>query len=1003
MTSNRLLKALVLCPVLLLFAFAAQAQKTVTGKITDEKSGPVVGASVIAKGSTSGTTTDASGNFRLTVPSTSTALTVSYVGYLSQDVDISSSSEVTVALSPDNLSLADVVVVGYGTARKSDVTGSVASIKAKDFNQGVINAPDQLLQNKIPGVEVTNNNGLPGSATTIKIRGNNSIRAVNNPLYVVDGVPLDGRSARPSITLNTGGFGSTPDNNPLLYISPYSIAQIDVLKDASSAAIYGSRGANGVIVITTKKATAGEPRLEVGTDFGFNAGYMKKFEILDVGQFRNALTKYGANPDLDNGASVDALDEITQSTLSQTYNLALSGGNDVGKYRASFLGSRLNGFLQTSHLDKYLATFAGSYKFLDKKLGIDFNLIAGHVTESVPLVSNTAGSQGNLISSALSWNPTTNFTDEKGIYNYPTNGSGNPMALLKAYSDISNTNSFLGNISASYKLLPNLEYKFLYAINHSTGHREANIDGFIQGYSGLSGQGFGAIADAFLTSQTFTHTLNYNANLTSNLKMDAVAGYEYWTTDYRNENVSAVGFNINLDQNNLVPIKYTDILQNGNTQNPPTVFVQPSTELQSVFGRVNFNLSNKYYLTGTLRADGSSKFGENNKYGYFPSLGAKWIMSNEGFLSGGNFISTLALRGSWGITGNQEFPAGASQEQFAFTAYNTASQVNVANPNLKWEQTESYNIGVDFGLMNNRISGTIDYYYKNTSDVLFQSTAIQPAPASIYYINLPANLINKGIEFGLGATVISKPKFSWDLGFNIAYNKNNLENFLAPGTDIPLQILTGQINGQGVSGTLGQIITNDQPVNEFYLKPFGGFDKDGNQVGEGDQPLTSLNPIFAGDPNPHTIYGVSTTLRYNKLSLTINAGGAGGYLVYNNTATSITNIAGIINGRNIDQNAYNSPEMPTSSVGASTRFLEKGDYFKIRNARVQYAFGDLGNYIKNLNVYVSGTNLLVITGFSGFDPEVNIDKSNNGYPSRSIEYIPYPTPRIITFGLNFSL
>ncbi len=1007
MNSNRFLKALVLCPLLLLIAVISHAQtKTISGKILDEKGNPVVGASVVPKGGKGGTTTDATGHYNLIAPAATTTVVVSYVGYASQNVDVTSSSDVSVSLTPDNSNLTDVVVIGYGTARKQDVTGSVVSLKAKNFNQGVISAPDQLLQNKIPGVEVTNNNGMPGSATTIKIRGNNSIRAVNNPLYVIDGVPLDGRTARPSVNLGTGGFGTTPDDNPLLYINPYDIAQIDVLKDASAAAIYGSRGANGVIVITTKKSTTQGTKLEFGSQFGFNAGYLKKFDVLDAGQFRSALHKYSLDTltnSLDHGGSENALKEITQSTLSQTYSLGLSGGTDDAHYRASFLGSGVNGFIKNSELDKYIGSFSGSYKFLDKRLSIDFSMIAGHITENTPLVSNTAGSQGNLVSAALQWNPTTPFTDANGQYIFPTNGSGNPLAFLQGYNDIANTNAYLGNISASYKLLKNLQYKFLYAINHSTGTRQTNIDGFIQGISPITGAGFGVVSSAALTSQDFQHTLSYNANLTSNIKLDAVAGFEYWRTTYSNSNFSALGFNFNLDQNNLVKTQYSQLLQNGKTQNLPGIFVEPKTEIQSVFGRINLNFLDRYYITATMRADGSSKFGKNNRYGYFPSVGGKWLISNEDFVKNSTVISSLALRASWGITGNQEFPAGASEEQFSFFSYNAAGQVNVPNPNLQWEQTNSYNFGLDYGILKNRISGSFDYYNKNTTDILFQSIAIQPGPAAVAYQNLSAHLINKGVEFSIGATVISKKNFSWDLGFNIANNTNKLTKFYAPGTKTPVQIFTGQINGQGVSGTLGQIITNNEPVNEFYLKPFGGFDKNGNQVGLDSMPLTSEKPIFAGDPNPHTVYGVSTTLRYEKLSLTVNAGGAGGYVIYNNTATDVTNISGIVGGRNIDLNAYNSAERTSSSVGASTRFLESGNYFKLRNATLNYSFGSLGAYIKDLSLYVSGTNLFVITKFSGFDPEVNVDKSSNGYPSRSIEYIPYPTPRIITFGLNFSL
>ncbi|MDE3234616.1 MAG: SusC/RagA family TonB-linked outer membrane protein [Bacteroidota bacterium] len=979
----------IVCLCVALFTTAAFAQtKVVTGKVTDSKDGSAIqGASILVKGTKIGTQTGADGTFKISVPASAKTLTISSLGYEEQQVAIQDNLMVALAATSQNLN--DVVVIGYGTARKKDITGAVASLQSKDFNQGVITTPNQLLQNKVAGLEVTNNTGQPGGATTIKIRGNNSIRASNNPLYVIDGVPLDGRSARPGISTT---FGVSPDADPLIFLNPNDIASIDVLKDASSTAIYGSRGANGVIVITTKTGSAGAPKLEFGTSIGFNAGLMKKFDVLSAGEFRSALNKYGITGQ-DMGSTVDAFNQIKNTNLTQNYSLAMSGGNENGRFRASFLGSSTNGYIKNSSLDKYVGNFAGQYKFLDKRLTLTFNLTAGHTTESLVPVANTSGSQGNIISSVLQWNPTQAMTDASGNFIYPTNGSGNPLAFLAATNDMASVNSILGNISASYKLSKNLEYKFMYALNNSTGARNTNLYGFLQGISGVSSLGFGAISNARLTSQTFDHTLTYKTDLTRSLHMDAVVGYEYWKSDYNNNAISASGFNTNLTQGNIT-LPYTSMLQDGNQQNLPSVYVDPTIELQSYFGRIQLNQSDKYYLTATLRADGSSKFGSNNKYGYFPSVGAKWAIINEDFMKNNKVFSNLGLRASWGITGNQEFPAGASQEQFNFNTYNNAGQTNVANPNLKWEQTNSYNFGIDFALKNGKIYGSIDYYNKNTTNILFQNTAIQPAPASIYFINLPANIMNSGVEFSLGATLIDKKDFTWDVNANISYNKNKLKNFTQNGKDLLIQ--TGQINGQGVSGTLGEAIANNQPVDVFYLKQFGGFDANGNQI-------IGANPFFAGNPNPTTNYGISTTLRYKKFTFVINGGGAAGYMVYNNTATSVTNISGIANGRNIDKNAYNSAEKPSSAVGASTRFLESGNFFKIRNTTLSYSIGNAGKYVKNLNAFVSATNLLVITKFSGFDPEVSVDKSYSNYPSRSIEYIPYPTMRTVTVGVNFSL
>lgn len=971
--------------IVALFLFQTTfSQSTITGTVTDRSGKGISGVTVTVKGGSAATQTDDAGRFSIAAPGTAT-LVFSSIGYSTLEVAVGNRTVIPVTLETQESSLNEIVVIGYGTTRRRDLTGAVASVKSKDFNQGVVNSPDQLLQNKVPGLEITNNSGQPGSATTIKIRGNNSIRANNNPLYVIDGVPLDGRTARPSLTFGAGlDFGATPESNPLLYLNPNDIAQIDILKDASASAIYGSRGANGIIAITTKKGGVGT-KVEFNTNWGIATGYMKKYKVLSAGQFRQ-FTK-DKSLSFDSSASVDALDEITQHKVSQNYSLALSGGNDKGKFRVSFLGSQNNGLIDKSYLTKYLGNFSGQYKFIDDRLLIDFGVIAGHTTESMALVSNTPGAGGNLISWTLNWNPTKSFTTSNGLFSNASNSIPNPLAVIAGFNDVADVNVFLANIAATAKLTKKIDYKFLYAINHGTGKRNTNFDGWVDGIQGVSGSGFAAISDAALTSQTFTHTLNYGTDFSNALRFDAIVGYEYWKTDFSNSTVSATQFNTNLDQATRIKVPYTSFFQNASKQFPVTTYVDPTTEIQSVFGRVNFNSQSKYYLTATVRADGSNKFGKNNRYGYFPSVGAKWVLSNESFFGKG-FFNNLAIRGSWGITGNQEFPSGAALEQFSSGSYNSIGQSNVANPDLKWEKTTQYNFGLDYVFLSNRIFGSIDYYHKNTTDLLFQDVAIQPAPASIFFINLPANLLNQGVEFSIGADILQHKAVDWNASFNIAYNKNKLTNF---SRTIP----TGKVNGQGVSGTLAQVITNGQPVNEYYLKHFGGFDQSGQQ-------MIGNDPVFEGDPNPHYIFGFSNTLRYKRLSLALNAGGASGYLIYNNTFNTVTNISNIQKGQNVDASAIGSAESINSGVVASSRYLESGNYLKLRNATLTYAFGNTGNYVKNLSVYVSGTNLFVITKFTGFDPEVNIDKNNNNYPSRSIEFIPYPTPRILSFGINWT-
>jgi TonB-dependent starch-binding outer membrane protein SusC len=1004
MTPKRLL-ALVALPVMLLFYQTGFAQNsTISGKVTDSKDGsPVAGATVLPKGQKNAAVTGADGSFKLSVPQNISKLVISSIGYLSQEIDVTGKADISISLVASSTTLNEVVAIGYSTAKRKDLTGAVASLSSKNFNQGIVVAPDQLLQSKIAGVLVTTNSGEPGAGTTIQVRGNTSIRANNNPLYVIDGVPLDGRSAEPGA--NVTGFGSTPSSNPLLYINPNDISQIEVLKDASASAIYGSRGANGVVIITTKKGTSGPTKLEGNVSFGAFGGYMKKFDVLDAGQYKAAVAKYSASAPAtigmidENGAkttvpnvgslSKNALKDIISSKITKNYSLAVSGGNENGRYRASFLLNNTEGFIKETGLRKYIGTFGATTYLFNKKVTLDVNLIAGNIAHEFGAISNSAGSQGNLMSSALQWNPTQSYTNAAGFYQFPSSGSGNPLAFLAAIKDKAITNTILGNISAAYKITKGLEYKFLFAINQSTGSRNTNYPGWLNGYTGISGSGLAIAANSRLNSQTYTHTLNYNVDLNTKFHLALLGGYEYWKSDFSTNIIQGNGFNTNLTQQTVIPVLYTSMMQNAKTITTSS-YLDPTTELQSLFGRAILNYDDRYLVTATVRRDGSSKFGANNKYGIFPSFAAKWNISNEGFLKNSSTISNLAIRGSWGITGNQEFPSGSALEQYQFSSYNTAGQVNVSNPNVKWEETTSTNFGLDFELMHGKIYGTFDYYKKNTTNLLYQSLAIQPAPATSTWQNLPAKLINKGFEISLGANVLNSKDLGLDIGFNYSHNDNKLTEFKQA------LIQTGSVSGAGLSGALAQAIANNQPLSVFYLKHFSGFDVKGNQT-------VSDNPAFAGNPNPSNYYGVSATLRYKKLDFIVNGGGASGYLIFNNTATGVTNISNIGKGINTDVAAFNSKELPSSSAAASDRFLESGNFFKLRNATLRYRIGSLGKNFKNVNVALTGNNLFVITKFTGFDPEVSIDKSVGGYPSRSMEYIPYPTARSFVFSINFSL
>jgi TonB-dependent starch-binding outer membrane protein SusC len=992
--------ALLLLAVIGFTAFASA--QTVTGTVTDSKGEPVSGISVTVKGTSKGTSTNAQGVFTLNDVASGATLLFTGSGFSSQSVKVGSNSSYNVTMQATVANLNEVVVIGYGSVRKKDLTGSVVSVQAKNFNKGPISNPDQLLLGKVAGLQVINNSGQPGAATVVKIRGNNSIRSGNNPLYVIDGVPLDGRSPRPSVGVS--GVGQTPDINPLNFLNPADIVSMDILKDASASAIYGSRGANGVILVTTRKGSNGPAKVEFNATYGV-AGVMRKIKTLDAAGYRAALKTYSAASD--SGANVDAFDEIlNKNAPTQNYSVALSGGNANGKYRASFLVGDQKGILRKSGLKKYIGNFNGQYKMLNDKLSLDFNVTAANLVESIAPVSNDAGSTGNLISLALIWNPTLVLKRSNGMYNQ-TNPSGqvNPMAMSDAYNDGSILQQVLGSFSAGYKILPNLEYKLLYGVNYGSGTRKTELQGWIKATGGnADGNGLANVAANQLFSQTVTHTLNFNKDVTKDLSLNALVGYEYWKTAYRGNGTYTYGFNLNLNQSTVNPdYHYYDNMQSGNQANLRTYgFKDPSVELQSYFGRAVLNYKGKYLFTGTIRADGSSKFGKNNRYAYFPSAAFAWNITNEDFMKNIKAINSLKLRLGYGQTGNQEFnPVDAALSVATYNGFNSLNTNHFGNPDLKWETVSSINGGVDFNLFKNRVYGFIDYFSKKTTNPILDFVISQPTAGSgTVYKNLDGIqaqkgwVVNKGAEISIGVAVIDKQDLSWDIVLNTTFVKNSFESPAL--ANVPFVKNTGALNGQGSSGAYSQVIASGQPLNVFYLQKFEGF------ASNGIAKYTAGGPAFAGNPNPKAFIGFSSNLAYKQWALGINMHGSFGNQIFNNTMMSVLNISNIVGGRNIYSGLVGNGENTANAISPSTRFLEKGDFIKMGNATLSYRVGDR-KAIKNLNLFLTGSNLFVISKYTGFDPEVNVDKTLNGIPSLGVDYIGYPTARSITFGLNFSL
>lgn len=966
--------------------------RTVSGKVTDSKTGAsVYGASVQIKGTRIGTSTNAEGAYTISnVPANATVLVVTSIGYETQEVSIANNlSSADVSLIPSSTDLGEVVVsTGYGTSRKKDLTGSVASVREKDFNKGVFTSPDQLIQGKVSGLQVINNSGQPGGAATIRIRGAGSVRGGNAPLFVIDGVPLEGGTARPGLGLpNVGG---SPSGNPLNFINPNDIASIDVLKDASAAAIYGARGANGVIIITTKKAQGGAPTIDFGYSIG-SSRIAKKLEVLSGNEYRSTLTKYGLTTG-DYGSSVNAMNEILQTGVTHNVNISASGGNENSRYRfsASFLDEK--GIIKESKLKKYTVGFTGNFKFLDsKKLGLDVTLNTAQVDEDIIPVTNDAGFEGNLIGQALQWNPTHDLIKSDGTYwIQPQFGASsiNPLWFLKMYDDNVLTSTIFGSISPYYKISKSLEYRFLYSLNQNEGDRKAMVGRQLLNIDRYKDRGYAAVSNNRIRTQQYTHTLSYNGQLSSAVSLNAVGGFEYTKFQFNFRSITAQDFDdIGIPYYNMLGFSTVASRAVSN-------FEGITNELQSYFLRTAFNIMNKYLFTATIRADGSSKFGENNKYGYFPAFSAAWNISNEDFMRTVNFVSNLKLRASWGQTGNQEFPSGAAITRFGVSGPGAISQINVANPDLKWETSTTFNIGLDFGLLRNRVNVVIDYFNKETDDVLFERDFPQPGASSAkQWINSPVYINNKGVEIAVNAVVVRNNDLTWNFGVNTAFLKNRLEGLVGTYN-------TGALHGQGSTGAYVQKLASGYPLNTYYLRIFQGIDKTtGQAIYEADGDVSFY---VNKSPNPTFLLGISTDVQYKKWSLAVNMNGAYGHYLYNNTAQSVVPITNL-GTRNVASSLVSASVVENTSnpITSSTRFLEKGDYLKLANATLSYNVGGFAKFIRNCTLSLTAQNLFVLTDFTGYDPEVNVDKNIGGIPSLGIEYIPYPTSRRFQFSMNF--
>jgi len=993
----RMRRAAMLMVAIFGYTAVSLAQQTVTGTVTDKKGDPLPGVTVSVKGSKVATSTNNNGVYTLNNVAADAVLKFSGAGITGKEITVSGKSPVNAELETSVGNMNEVVVVGYGTRKIKDLTGSVASISEKDFNKGVIATPEQLLQGRTAGVTVLPASGEPGAGISINIRGSSSIRASNNPLFVVDGVPLDGGGTSGGLDF---GAGSSSARNPLAFLNPNDIENMTILKDASAAAIYGSRGANGVVLITTKKG-----RSKQGLQFGVSTSASKaasKYDLLSAEDFVVGIKGIGGNVDaVDKGAITNWQDQIFQTGIAQNYNL--SQGGVIGKtvYRISGGYNVQEGIIRNSKLERLTGRINLSQKFLKDKIKVDVSLTGSNIKNQYAPISDNAGYQGSLVGAAIRFNPTYPIFNADGSYYDPQDGNRNPSAMLAYLDDRDNVNKYLGNISASYEFVKGLTYKATFGFENSSSLRKSFADPRLKAYNGKFGlrgldvsnevstggnvNGRGVHQTNDLSSTLVEHTLTYDAKLGNKSELNVIGGYAYqkFTSEVNNDfrwGVRTPG----------VLIK--DI--NAFTQKFPIFGDTSQSELQSYFGRVNYSYDNRYYITGTVRVDGSSKFGSGNKYGTFPAAAFKWKIMNEAFVGSGfkNFFNDLSLRINYGITGNQEFPPNASQAIAQRQFNGGRNPLQAANPNLKWEQTTTTGIGLDFAFFKGRLKGTVDYFNRSTENLIFLAEYAQPAAVNFRWLNLPGKVINNGLELGLDLQVIrpNNGSFAWDVSYNMTFLKNTVKDF---GQNV---VNTGAISGNGLSGAYAQTIKNGFPLFSFNVPKFLRFDGNGLALyadGGNNQLLGSALPTFtAGLTNNFTFHNWNASLFMNAVT---------GFYVYNNTANALFLAGTYKTGTNVTYSVLNSPENPLNSGSVSSRFLEKGDFLRLSNASIGYTFLMKNkSFVKTLNVSASGQNLFLLTNYSGLDPEVNTNKELNGVPSRGIDYTAFPMARTVTIGVN---
>lgn len=978
------------------------SSNVVNGTVLDSNGESIIGASVLVKGSATGTVTDLDGKFQLNAPANAT-LVISYIGYKAQEVAVAGQKNITIRLADDSELLSEVVVIGYGTVKKDDATGSVVAIKAEEMNKGLTTTASDLLAGKVAGLNITSEGGEPGAKNVIRIRGGSSLSASNDPLIVIDGIPM-----------NSDGPAGLSD--PISALNPNDIETFTVLKDASATAIYGSRASNGVIIITTKKGKAGQKlRVSYSGNVSFSQN-QKKIEVLSGNELRNFLEeRYSTLAEYSNAVALlgesntDWQDEIFRTGVNTDHNVSVFGS--IGQYvpfRASIGYTNQNGTLKTSNFERVTGSISLTPSLLENHLNISVNAKGTY--------ADITRADANSVGAATSFDPTQSVMSGNSNYNGYftwTDASGlpttiatkNPLAMLEDKQDLSYARTFVGNTQFDYKLhfFPDLKFNLNLGLDYSDSNGKVVTDP--NSALDYANGGYNKRWTTTRKNELIDFYTQYVKDVTSIYsKFDVMGGYSW--QHFHEEGVQTEERITKLGEDGL-PEKVSD------PRNWKTEYY-----LVSFFGRFNYTLLDRYLMTFTLRSDGSSRFSEDNRWGLFPSLAAGWKMKEENFLKDVDVLSDLKLRLGWGITGQQNIGFGnyAYQAQYKLSegqayylmGYNPDGSAiwipvlrpETYNPDLKWEKTYTSNVGVDFGFLNNRITGSLDYYYRKTKDLINEETKVASgANFGEYVASNIGTLTNQGLEFSIQAKPIVTRDFTWDLGYNIAWNKSKITK-LNLANDTSVGKAQGWVGGDG--GTYSQIHSVGHAPFSFYLyeqvydengKPLEGVYVDQNNDGVIDE----KDKIFFKKPAPDVTMGFNSKWTYKQWDLGFNARVSLGNYVYNGVAASGANTSfssiysqGFIS--NVRKSALETNFQSKQLL--SSYYVQNASFLKLDNVTLGYTLPNIFGAGTSGRVFGSVQNLFTITPYDGLDPEIT---KNNG-----IDYELYPRSRSFIFGVNLN-